>query len=296
MDEKMLELYRGMVTERHKIWLARQAGEPQPWTTDPVLKNLKMTNMFRVLDPGSQFVFDLADKDPMTTIARLVFYRMTNLPKTWYALRAAHGRYPLATDFIHQSAVLFQTLDAHRSAGNRIFSGAYIIVPEPGQAGDKVGGALRVARTFVTEKAEAFLEAGTQAERFAVLRSTSGIGKFLSMQILTDWGYLQPEEPDLSFIVAGPGAVRGAALIDSTRKPEAVIRDTAFDWMVEESPTLAGRPLTLMDVQNTFCEFSKYARETVSPRKKSTYRPAHPGPQPEPVLPAWWTSPGTPRA
>ena len=287
----MTDLYAAMVLERHSIWLARQAGQPQPWTTDPVLANMKMTNMFRVLDPGSQFVFDLEDKDPVTTIARLVFYRMTNLPKTWYALRAAHGRYPTASDFIHQSATLFQTLDAHRSAGNRIFSGAYIIVPEPGTAGDKVGGALRVARRFVMEKAEAFIGAESQEERFAVLRSTPGLGKFLSMQILTDWGYLQPEEPDLSFIVAGPGAIRGAALVDSTRKPEAVIQDTASRWVDHPIVTLSGRALTLMDVQNTFCEFSKYARETVSPRKKSTYRPAHPGPQPEPVLPAWWATP-----
>jgi hypothetical protein len=291
MDEKMTDLYAAMVLERHQIWLARQAGRPQPWTADPVLANMKMTNMFRVLDPGSQFVFDLDSRDPVTTIARLVFYRMTNLPKTWYALRAALGDYPSATDFVYHPESLFQILDAHRQAGNRIFSGAYIIVPEPGTAGDKVRGALRVARTFVTEKAEAFIGAESQEERFAVLRSTPGLGKFLSMQILTDWGYLQPEEPDLSFIVAGPGAIRGAALVDSTRKPEAVIQDTASRWVEHPIVTLAGRALTLMDVQNTFCEFSKYARETVSPRKKSTYRPAHPGPQPEPVLPAWWATP-----
>jgi hypothetical protein len=287
-DPKMMDLYRGMVEERHKIWSARQNDEPQPWTADPVLANRKFTNMFRVLDPGSQFVFDLADPDPVTTIARLVFYRMTNLPATWYMLRAAHGRYPTADDFIRQNAVLFQTLAAHRDAGNRIFSGAYIIVPEPGTAGDKAGGALRVARTFVTEKAEAFIGAESQDERFAVLRSTPGLGKFLSMQILTDWTYLQPEEPDLSFIVAGPGAIRGAALLHSNMKSEDVIYDLAFDWMDHPLVRLGDRALTPMDVQNTLCEFSKYAREIVTPRKKTAYRPSHPGAQPAPVLPAWW--------
>jgi hypothetical protein len=287
-DPKMLDLYRGMVAERHKIWLARQNDEPQPWTADPVLANRKFTNMYRVLDPGSQFVFDLNDPDPVTTIARLVFYRITNLPSTWYAMRAAHGRYPTAQDFIHQSAVLFQTLDAHRNAGNRIFSGAYIIIPEPGTANDKMGGALRLVRNFVTDKAEAFIGAESQDERFAVLRSTPGLGKFLSMQILTDWAYLQPEEPDLSFIVAGPGAVRGAALLNSSKKPEDVIYDLAFDWMDDPFVTLKGRSLTLMDVQNTLCEFGKYAREIVTPRKKTAYRPSHPGAQPAPVLPQWW--------
>lgn len=287
-DEKMVDLYRGMVLERHKIWAARQAGQPQPWTEDPVLANRKFTNMFRVLDPGSQFVFELDEPDPVDVIARLVFYRVTNLPSTWYALRAAYGRYPTAHDFIHQTAVLYQILDSHRKAGNRLFSGAYIIVPEPGTANDKIGGALRLTRTFVTEKAEAFLDASTQDEKFAVLRSTPGLGKFLSMQILTDWGYLQTEEPDLSFIVAGPGAVRGAALLNSALKPEDVIYDMTFDWMVEGSVKLANRCLTVMDVQNTFCEFSKYAREVVTPRKKTAYRPSHPGAQPMPTLPQWW--------
>jgi hypothetical protein len=286
-DEKMLALYQSMVTERHKIWLARQNDKPQPWTDDPVLANRKFTNMFRVLDPGSQFVFDLAG-EKIDAIARLVFYRITNLPSTWRAMRAAHGRYPTADDFVRQSAVLYQTLDAHRTAGNRIFSGAYIIVPEPGTTNDKVGGALRVVRTFVAEKAEAFIGAESQDERFAILRSTPGLGKFLSMQILTDWTYLQSEEPDLSFVVAGPGAVRGAALLNSSKKPEDVIYDLAFDWMDDSFVTLGGRSLTLMDVQNTLCEFSKYAREIVTPRKKTPYRPSHPGAQPVPILPAWW--------
>src|SRR5690606_9607191 len=112
------------------------------------LANKKFTNMFRVLDPGSQFVFDLKG-EPIDVIARLVFYRITNLPATWYALRAAYGRYPTADDFVHRSALLFQTIDAYRKQGNRVFSGAYIIVPEPGTRNDKVGGALRLTGRFL---------------------------------------------------------------------------------------------------------------------------------------------------
>lgn len=288
-DKNMLDLYRGMVEERHKIWLARQNGLPQPWTADPVLANRKFTNMFRVLDPGSQFVFELhTPYDPMTTIARLVFYRVTNLPRTWRALKAGFGSYPYAEDFVHQSAVLFNILNEYRAEGNRVFSGAYIIVPEPGSKNDKVGGALRLTRTFVQEKAVDFLAATTQDERFNILRSVNGLGKFLSMQILTDWGYLQSVEPDPSFIVSGPGAIRGAALLDPALKPEDVIYNLAIDWLSHPHVHLMNRSLTVMDVQNTLCEFSKYARERVTPRKKSPYKPSHPGPQPTPVLPAWW--------
>lgn len=280
--------YRSFVIERHGVWLKRQNNEPQPWTNDPVISRRSFTNMFRVLDPGSQFVFDLEHDDPVTVISRLVFYRITNLPSTWLAMRSAFGRYPTAGDFIHQSAPLFQILDTHRQIGNRVFSGAYIIVPEPGTKNDKVGGALRLVRTFVTEKAEAFIGAESQDEKFAVLKSTPGLGKFLSMQILTDWNYLELKKPDLSFIVAGPGAVRGAALLNPIKKPEQVIHDLAYDWLGHPFVALEGRSLTLMDVQNTLCEFGKYSRELTTPRKKTEYRPSHPGAQPLPLVPAWW--------
>jgi len=288
MSDDMMDLYAGMVLERHNIWLARQKGEPQPWTKDRVLANRKFTNMFRVLDPGSQFVFELDGDDPVDVIARLVFYRVTNRPSTWYALRSSLGRFPDATDFVMRPERIVAFLDLYRNLGNSIFSGAYIIVPEPGTANDKMEGAVRVTQRFIREHAEDFLGATTQDEKFKALESTPGLGKFLSMQILTDWNYLQIDEPDLSFIVAGPGARRGAALIYPATKPEDAIYDLAFRWMEHPIVTLAGRSLTLMDVQNTLCEFSKYAKEVVAPRKKTAYQPSHPGAQPVPVLPAWW--------
>lgn len=289
-DLDALAIYEEMVVERHLIWQRRQANVPPPWTDDPILTNLKMTNMFRVLDPGSQFVFQLCDEAPIDIIARLVFYRVTNLPTTWYMIRAALGRFPLANDFADDEKAhgLYQALSAHREVGNTIFSGAYIIVPEPGTKNDKVEGAVRLTQRFVIEHAAAFLTADTQEERFTTLRSTPGIGPFLAMQILTDWGYLQRRHPDLSFIVAGPGARRGAAILNPDIPAEQVIRELSTEWAVDRVVRLGRRGLTVMDVQNTMCEWSKYAREVNQPRKKSTYRAAHPGAQPQPIVPTWW--------
>lgn len=287
-DDKMLELYQYMVRERHQIWLARQHGDAYPWTKDPVLANRKFTNMFRVLDPGSQFVFDLQEDDPLDTLARLVFYRLTNLPASWYEMKAVLGRFPVAADFTERPEVIAGILQSRRDEGYRVFSGAYIIVPEPGTANDKIEGAVRVTRNFLENASERFLSAETQAARFTALRAIPGLGKFLSMQILADWTYLQKTQPDLSFIVAGPGAVRGAELLNSTMKAEDVIHDLASAWQDHPTVRLGDRGLTVMDVQNTLCEFGKYAREVVYPRKKTPYKPAHPGVQPKPRLPQWW--------
>lgn len=287
-DLNALGIYEKMVVERHLIWYRRQSGEPAPWTEDPILSNLKMTNMFRVLDPGSQFVFQLSSKDPVDLIARLVFYRITNLPATWYMMRAALGDFPVSYDFLHRPDALCHILSEHKTAGNRVFSGAYIIVPEPGTKNDKTEGAVRLTARFIREYAARFLTATTQAERFAVLRSTPGLGPFLSMQILTDWGYLQKRQPDLGFVIAGPGARRGAAILNPDIPAEQVIQEVYTEWAVDRLVRLGNKSLTPMDVQNTMCEWSKYHREIASPRKKSVYRPVHPGAQPQPILPQWW--------
>lgn len=284
-DKPALALYKQMVEERHLIWERRQLGDPGPWTKDPVLANRKFTNMFRVLDPGSQFVFGLNAPDPIDVIARLLFYRITNLPKTWYAMRRELGRYPLAVDFTDDLTV---TLKTYRDAGNTVFSGAYIIIPEPGTRNDKVEGVVRVVQHFLREGAKPFLDAETQEARFAALTSTPGIGNFLAMQVIKDWGYLQPEEPDLSFIVAGPGTTRGAELLNPDKTAVQVIYDLTLQWEDNPIVQLQDMPLTVPDVSNTLCEFSKYAKEVVNPRKTTPYKPAHPGGQSIPVLPLWW--------
>src|SRR5690606_4642171 len=170
----------------------------------------KFTNVFRVLDPGSQFIFKLDTEKPYDLITRLVLYRMTNLPSTWRAIHAELGRYPTLEDVVKMGE-LVDILKSYRGHGNRVFSGAYIIIPEPGTANDKVEGAVRAAKWFAENAAEGFLAAETQEQRFQALQSAPGMGKFLSMQVLTDWGYLQDVNRENDFIIAGPGARRGAA-------------------------------------------------------------------------------------
>ena len=85
------------VVERHRIWEQRQAGAPQPWTDDPVLATRKFTNVFRVLDPGTQFLLtDLfePDIDPRDTLMRAFLYRHTGRVEIWELLGVMTGQYP----------------------------------------------------------------------------------------------------------------------------------------------------------------------------------------------------------
>jgi hypothetical protein len=286
----MLETYFNFVQERHKIWERRQAGMTQPpWTEDPILARLKFTNMFRVLDPGSQFVLtDLYDENMVDSdfLVRCFMYRITNLPETWVEMREEFGRYPTASDLLNYPGALTRILKKRRDAKKQIFSGAYVIIPEPNTKNDKIEGVVKLTRMFVQQGLDDFLVARSQEERFNVLRSIPGIGKFLAMQILTDWGYGQGVYREGQFIVAGPGSTRGAKHVDPHHKAEDVIFSLR-GTLLRRGPRLGDYPLSLMDVQNTLCEFSKYVRESEKPRKVTPYTPAHPGPQPKPVLPGW---------
>lgn len=289
-DQDNLELYFNFVEARHRIWEKRQAGESQPWTANDVLARRKFTNCFRVLDPGSQFVLtDLKTDNPIDFITRCVFYRITNRPATWRFIRDEMGGYPTANTFANHAYDLFDVIDGYRHTGNTVFSGAYTIMPNPGVVGsDKVWDAIALTKRFVDhDYAGDFFEMCSQEERFRMLNAVPGIGKFLAMQILTDWGYGQNVNRENEFVVAGPGARAGTAFLNPSVQPEQVIRDMSKVWDCNDTVQVNGHPLGLMNVQNTFCEFGKFMKELANPRKKTLYKPSHPGTQPAPVLPSW---------
>ena len=122
VSRSIYAMYRTFVFNRHRIWEARQAGEPQPWApTDPILSSRKFTNVFRVLDPGSQYVVGMLQEpglEPRDALARAALYRFTNRPETWDHVKAVLGRWPLADDM---NADLVKIL--HETPGGRSSAG-----------------------------------------------------------------------------------------------------------------------------------------------------------------------------
>lgn len=308
MNPDMFLTYLDFVVERHKIWERRQAGDPGPWTEDPILATRKFTNDFRVLDHGSQFLLtELLNtaETPADALARAFLYRMTNREDVWRYSKEALGDYPTTDSINHSLAdhwVWWRDV-----TGGQVFSGAYIIMPEPGVKGvDKVRSVVKLAERYFWEGSPdsivvPFYEAGSMAERFKILRSCPGIGPFIAMQVLTDVGYspFGADQDENEFVIAGPGCINGAKEIFPEWKAPEVIRACrgamldlddcpmltlkAGDWHVADY-----RPPSLMDIQNTLCEFSKYARYMRKSPSVKAYRPAHPGPATAPVLPQHW--------
>ena len=277
--------YTAFVLARHAAWANRRTGAPRPWSDDPVVNSRKFTNVFRLLDPGTQYVFRLFEDGPRDALARLLLYRQTNHPDVWETIGALEGL-PAAGDL--RDPRWYAVLNTLKDGGAPVFNPAYLIYPGHVKGANKVGVILERTASFMEERAGDFLRQTTLEGQVNVLRSHPGVDDFIAMQVATDFNY-GPWSPDREndFILCGPGARKGAAYL-SPLKPEEVVRVLRRQWLQrDDAPTLpTGRPLSLMDVQNTLCEFSKYQRY-LGKVPGAAYEPAHPGAAPEPILPHW---------
>lgn len=298
-DSERMRMYLDFVEERHRIWERRQGGTSQPWTSDPILASRKFTSVFRVLDPGSQFIFELAKGcTPAEFLLRIFLYRHTGRVEAWWFIyEALGGQFPVLEDL--EDVRMYWKY--YRTKETPIFTGAYLVYPQSATPGtDKLDSIIRLTqRLFGPEKlAEEFLAAKDQAGRFAALRRHKGVADFMSMQILTDWGYGPFAAGDLEndFVVPGPGCRKGIMTITHTPHQADFIRFARSEILAgDDVPMLSlsgggTRVPSIMDVQNTLCEFSKYVRYLSKGTTAKPYIPAHPGVQPEPVLPDHWVN------
>ena len=308
------------VVERHRIWEQRQAGAPGPWTADPILASRKFTNVFRILDPGTQFIMtdlwdpSLSDRDQLM---RLFLYRHTGRIETWEYLDLMLGGYPTVDtledvraawkEYRGASTVTVRGKEARNAAGGTkvvfqrsLFTGAYLVFPQSDVPGtDKLDSIINLAQRLFTEGSPddvmpdwRRLGLRKQRERFAVLRRNKGVGDFMAMQVLTDWGYLQEVDLEDEFLIPGPGSIKGAKALFPNRSVSDTVKEVLYRVRgVAGSPRLGYRQPSLMDIgSNLLCEWSKYVRYRAQGTQPKPYVPAHPGPQAPPTLPAYYTA------
>lgn len=297
------ELYEHFVIERHRIWERRLAGLPAPWSTDAVLRVKKFTNVYRVLDAGTQFLVRELISDPWTdpevVLLRCFLYRYTNRPEPWIAWKQETGDYPHHGDL--KSGRLRTFWADYQASGLGLFSPAYqMFVGAENKGTNRLDWVLRLTSETFCSSGERLIEEYCRIEpgnplgmktRVTMLQTLPRCGPFMAMQITTDYGYSHHAQADENeFILPGPGARAGVKVFAPREDAEDVIRRVRERLRQEGRVSLFGRPPSLMDVQNTFCEFSKYERACraveVGGPERGFYR-GH-GELPEPVLPAHW--------
>ena len=287
--------YVPAVPERHSIWVQRQYGLPGPWTDDPVLANSKFTNVFRVLDRGSQYLLtEILQPNFEQSWIDAAFgawmYRFTNRPEPWVKYIEMAGHAPRVDDLT--DGTMREAFETIHAEGGPIFSPAYRIIGGPEYAGrPKIEWLVDAAHEtwlndqWTMELLRRRADAEAMIETFS---RTSRVGPFMSMQVITDIGYVDPEYDENAYVVEGPGSIIGARHVGV--EPKELFRRSYEHWLGDGSVHLDlpdGRRYTpsLMDVQNTYCEFGKYIKRSLT-NLKSPYKPV--GPADPPVLPQHW--------
>lgn len=233
--------------ERHAIFLRRAAGQPRPWTTDPVMHEYRITNVFRELDRTTQWfrkhVRDPLRGGPEVLLATAVF-RWFNRVETGEALFLQRGL------FNRGKKTAFETFLESGDAGVLKFAaqaylprgpyctGAYMITSPQGL--DKLSGMCEVIKRF-DEASRSFLShatplgwrdvaaqclqlrgAGVSLEAtWRWLKEFDFQGPFHAYEVVTDLRHtaLLDRAPDImTWANPGPGAQRGLNRIHGRRR------------------------------------------------------------------------------
>jgi hypothetical protein len=309
VPSEVFDTYWRFAAERQAMLFRRLAGDVGPWTSDPILRSHRFTNVYRVADRVSQYLIrDVQQRpdrsqEPRELFFRTILFKLFNRIETWEALEEHLGPLAWATFDLNKAAAI---LDARQNCGLRNYSAAYIMPPPNlGHARKHANHLALLARMMADLVPEPVRKAPSLAAVYESLVRYPSLGPFLAFQYAIDLNYsdlLDFNEND--FVVAGPGALDGIAkcFVDvGGLSPSAVI-----EWMVDNQDAefgrlglnfqrLLGRRLHLIDCQNLFCEISKYARVAhpgvcgLSGRRqiKQVYR-VDPRPLPPIALPKRW--------
>ena len=293
---RIYDLYWYYASERQSMFERRIAGEPGPWTSDPILREFKFCNVFRAADRVSQYMIrDVCyHGEPCTDEDRLfqiTAFRTFSKTATWETVHDILGRYPALDDLADGSFA--NALDTARQRNGGLYTGAFILCATDayGQSSKHRNHVELFRHMFLHDQLGArLLEAKTLRDVYGLLHGYPLMGDFMSYQTAIDLNYsalINFSEND--FTRAGPGALRGMKKCfedPGDYTPAEIVR-----WMTERQDEelarlglpfggLWGRPLHAIDCQGLFCETDKYCREAApemaSARKriKARFTPA----------------------
>lgn len=271
---EVFDTYWRFAAERQHIFFQRLAGEPPPWSDDPIMQKYKFTNAYRASDRVSQYlirqVIYQGDQAPQEVFFRTMLFKIFNRIETWELL--SEHLHPICYEgysFERYDAVLTEAM----SRGLTIFSAAYIMPSGVTSLGytKKHRNWLKLLEVMMLDEVPARLaELRSMQQAFDLLRPYPMIGDFLAYQYVTDLNYSELTNfSEMDFVVPGPGArdgihkcfsdLGGLSEIDIIHMM-AERQEQEFDRLGITFQSLWGRRLQLIDCQNLFCEVDKYAR------------------------------------
>jgi hypothetical protein len=275
------ERYIAFLIERNKIYHRKTAGEPWPWTTDPILQAYRFTEVYRERDRTSlhyqKTIRNFYGATPLV-LPGTVLYR-------WYnRISTCDGLFN-EPDVITNRSVFEMYMDHNCYRPEILFNcikklptphvtGAFII---NGAQGYSKGMGVAVHFHEWCEKPwqkqwETWLQSPpTLQEMYDWLKTgATGLGSFMTAQIIADLKYLpfMQNVPDWwTWAAPGPGSMRGLNVVHgrdlNAKWNEADWLECIQELRKAENERLADYglgPFHAQDTQNHCCEYSKYTK------------------------------------
>ena len=262
--------------KREKIRMLKEAGAPEPYTDDEILRTGRFCNVRREDDRTTRWVAEHwrtpHANDPVLFLA-MTIARLVNKTETLDALG-----YPLPWDPERFLSVM--------AACDTPYGSAYTITVKKGYPSKpafqvaEIFGPLWDARAFVRPRA------GDTLERFSTrLSDFKYLGSFYRGQIIADLKYVEPLRSAadwMTFAEPGPGSKPGLNRVLG-RPAEAPWTDNEWRgelrWLREdiapELERLGLGDLHMQDLQNVCCEVNKFLRARSGERSmRRKYRKA----------------------
>ena len=247
---KMLEHW---IRERENIRLRREAGEPKPWTTDPVLQNYRFCNVHREDDKVTRWIARNW-RDPNNghenMVLAMALARLVNWPDSLMQIGFPYEWDP--DEFI-------DVMRYRRENGLKGWTGAYMITAEANGSPKEVS----VARTLDFIDARSWYPSTCYA-LWEKLQDAPRVGSFIAAQIVADVKHtdaLIEAEDYLTFCAPGPGSMNGLNWLLG-KDMHTAWRQADFSDVVNSLRASMGHVVEMdaQDMQNCLCEVFKYQR------------------------------------
>lgn len=277
--EEAYQYYFYFIQERMSIFWKRYEQGLYPFSDDPILSTYKFTNVYRATDRVSQYLIreviynkNIDYRRPEDVLLNILIFKIFNKVETWELIQKEYGNVNVDT-FNPQKLSLYLSSVIKESP---IFSSAYMMTGTHRdynhlKAKHEKWLSMVDIEFIKGRKFDEIINSKSLEDVYKILNSCAFLGGFLSYQYAIDFNYSNVIDYDEnSFVKAGIGAIRGIKkCFDSTGKYtyEDIIRYT-FDnfekyqqkYGYTDFKSLFGRSLTLIDIQNCFCETDKYLR------------------------------------
>jgi len=271
---------------RHAVYETRKRGMPWPWTDDPILKAYRFCNVYRELDKQTVLIHDnwlKPNRDAPDLWFACVVARLIN----WWPSLEEIGAPPGVSGKWHPKWFV-DALDARRAAGDKVFTGAYMVRADAVIGGTKAAYLAEYVLTPMWKDREHIRprKGDTLAAFHARLKLYRDMGDFMAGQVVADAKHftfpLQMAADLDTWATPGPGSlrglnrVRGRAPTSSWTQHNSWFREfNALYTIIEPEVRRTRMPfLDGQNLQNCLCEFDKYERVRLGQGKpRSRYSP-----------------------